>query len=197
MAEHVAHGPGRGGRDHLPGLLAVELLQGRDVQGSRRRPGAELGRYRGGKVRQSAIFLPEPGDVGHPGVYALAESEIASLDGKLVLGAGFALSASQPDDFLLYDTLDGSLYYDADANGSEFPKKIAVVQNDGVPVALTHENFAVIRGPGITLSGSDGDDTADGGLIGGASLQANVQLCCCASFVMSTMTGPGRPVLAT
>lgn len=59
--------------------------------------------------------------------------------GQLVVGNG--ATASDSDDFLVYDTADGKLYYDADGNGEENPLEIVTLT--GVP-ALTAADFVVV-----------------------------------------------------
>ena len=49
--------------------------------------------------------------------------------------------ALDANDFLLYDTNDGSLYYDADGNGSG--ARVEFVSLTGIP-ALTAADFAIV-----------------------------------------------------
>ena len=59
--------------------------------------------------------------------------------GNFVSGAG--ASALDGDDFLVYDTTDGSLYYDADGSGASVQVKI--VSLTGIPT-LTADDFMII-----------------------------------------------------
>jgi len=59
--------------------------------------------------------------------------------GELRMGAGFT-SAADGDDFLIFNTSNGNLYYDADAVGGSAAVKFAVLA--GAPT-LSHSDFAI------------------------------------------------------
>ncbi|MDY6982311.1 MAG: hypothetical protein SV422_04420, partial [Pseudomonadota bacterium] len=81
----------------------------------------------------------------------------------LVKDSGLTLGAHDADDYLLYDTTDGHLYYDADGNGSTERVRIATILVDGEAVDgedLNASHFQVI-GTAVTTGGS-GDDSITG-----------------------------------
>jgi Ca2+-binding RTX toxin-like protein len=55
--------------------------------------------------------------------------------------AGSGVVALDNDDFLIYDTANGKLYYDADANGAG--TQVGIVTLTGIP-ALTEADFVVV-----------------------------------------------------
>ena len=56
--------------------------------------------------------------------------------------SGVAPVAADADDFILYDTASGELYYDADGNGGGASVKFAVIATD--PDGLAASDFTVI-----------------------------------------------------
>lgn len=74
-----------------------------------------------------------------------------SIFGRLTVGTTLSssqfksaanVSASDTDDFILYNTSTGALYYDSDGNGSGTAVQFAVLQNK--PTDLTYAQFVVI-----------------------------------------------------
>jgi Ca2+-binding RTX toxin-like protein len=60
--------------------------------------------------------------------------------GEFISGAGLT-SAAEANDYLIYNSTSGALYYDADGNGAGGTLQIAML---GVGLALTNVDFAVI-----------------------------------------------------
>jgi serralysin len=73
-------------------------------------------------------------------VFAALSSPGALAAGSFV--SGVASVAGDADDFILYDTATGELYYDADGNLGGAPVKFAVIATD--PDGLAASDFTVI-----------------------------------------------------
>lgn len=88
----------------------------------------------------------------------------ASGDARFWAASG-ATSGHDPDDRIVYNTLTGDLYYDADGSGATAAERIATLQ--GAP-ELSATDIEVINGGGGATSGDDtlvgtpGNDTIDG-----------------------------------
>lgn len=89
-----------------------------------------------------------------------ASGSFAPNDPRFWAGSG-ASSAHDADDRIIYNTLTGDLYYDADGNGSVAAQRIATLQ--GAP-AISATDIAVINGssPGPVINGTEGNDSIDG-----------------------------------
>ena len=123
-----------------------------------------------------------------------ASGNFAVNDPRFYAAAG-ASSGHDADDRIIYDTLNGGLYYDPDGNGSNPSQIIATFAyySGGVPTPLIQATDLVVdnAAPGVvingtsgndslvgtngndTINGLDGNDTIDGGagadsLVGGA-----------------------------
>jgi trimeric autotransporter adhesin len=102
----------------------------------------------------------------HPNIGA--SGNFASGDDRFMAGPGFT-SAREGSDRVVYDTLSGRLYYDADGLGGAQSQLIATLQ--GAP-ALAATDIGVIAGTNSgsvigtagndTISGTSGDDIIDG-----------------------------------
>jgi hypothetical protein len=79
-------------------------------------------------------------------VIQLDDAIFASLiAGALAAGrfvSGVAPAAADGDDFILYDTTTGEIYYDADGNGAGTAVKFAVIAAD--PDGLAASDFIVV-----------------------------------------------------
>lgn len=88
--------------------------------------------------------------------------------GKLLAGPGI-VAAVDADDYLLFNTSTGALYYDADGSLTTFsPVQIAILQ--GVTVLVAGDIEVAVENKNLTgtsysdtLSGGNGNDTLDGG----------------------------------
>ena len=83
-------------------------------------------------------------------------------DARFFAGAG-ASSGQDASDRVIYNTITGELWYDADGNGAGSAQLIATVE--GAP-ALSASNISVINGAasgGAVINGTSGSDTLQGG----------------------------------
>lgn len=126
----VNHINGLGGNDFIEGGLGSDLLsggEGRDIFCLMYLDGPDT--ITDFSVKDDTIQLKGAAfsAIGKAGVLAASQFEIGT-------------QASDADDFVLYDNITGTVFYDADGNGAQTPVQIAIV---GAGLALTHADFVV------------------------------------------------------
>jgi Ca2+-binding RTX toxin-like protein len=167
---------GDGGDNEIQGLEGDDLLKGG--------AGADslFGGYgndtlEGGSGADSFFFTYAPASAGIDRIsdfvsgtdrIVLDNSKFTSLLGVGQLsaaqfrsGAGVA-TAADADDYLIYNTTTGALYYDADGSGgSHLPIQIAVLHGEGA-ATLLHSDIEVIGAAHSTINGTAGNDSLSG-----------------------------------
>jgi Ca2+-binding RTX toxin-like protein len=139
---------GRGGNDTLTGGL------GQDVFMFTRAPGA-------GNVDLVTDFVSATDKLSFDNNAFTAlggAGNFAAGDARFVAGGGFT-SGVDANDRLIYNTLTGQLFYDADGNGAGASVLVATLQ--GAP-ALAATDIVVTGQSGSTIQGTEGNDTLTG-----------------------------------
>jgi serralysin len=150
---------GREGNDTLDGRAGVDVLEG-------------------GAGADSFLFTVAPADENADHVFDFATSEDKiQLDSAVYTNIGTAGNFSAGDerffagadviigqdssDRIIYNTSDGSLWYDADGNGAGASQRIAILSTKP---ALVATDIAVMGGSGsTTINGTAGNDSLTGG----------------------------------